>query len=221
MVQLSATRCSCIAILWVSLVSFAAITLCVASQQVFIVVSVYFVMTQSGNFWILPRTGSTQQVFVSVGSETELAPSKTKLCPSQKFVDRSDSLNGGMTRCRQPSMKFKTGNSFSNRYLHNITFLSPPPPPLAPQPSLALGLLHNLLPIQSSWISWRLLNNFLFYRVGLLAPRSTPTLEDQASVFTSSGVGVVFLPLTLPVSQVSVLVSSPLRDSWPDVCFRN
>jgi hypothetical protein len=31
MVQLSATRCSCIAILWVSLVSFAAITLFVAS----------------------------------------------------------------------------------------------------------------------------------------------------------------------------------------------
>jgi hypothetical protein len=41
MVQLSATRCSCIVILWVSLVSFAAITLCVASQRVFIVV-VYF-----------------------------------------------------------------------------------------------------------------------------------------------------------------------------------
>jgi hypothetical protein len=32
MVQLSATRCSCIAILRVSLVSFSAITLCVASQ---------------------------------------------------------------------------------------------------------------------------------------------------------------------------------------------
>jgi hypothetical protein len=50
-VQLSATRCSCIAILGVSLVSFAAITLCVTSQRVFIIV-VYFVMTQSGNFWI-------------------------------------------------------------------------------------------------------------------------------------------------------------------------
>jgi hypothetical protein len=43
MVQLSATRCSCIAILWVSLVSFAAITLCVTSQRVFIVVSLNFV----------------------------------------------------------------------------------------------------------------------------------------------------------------------------------
>jgi hypothetical protein len=31
-------------------VSIAAITLCVASQRVFIVV--YFVMTQFGNFWI-------------------------------------------------------------------------------------------------------------------------------------------------------------------------
>jgi hypothetical protein len=44
MVHLSATRCSCVAILGVSLVSFAAITLCVAFQQVFIVVSVYFVI---------------------------------------------------------------------------------------------------------------------------------------------------------------------------------
>jgi hypothetical protein len=51
MVQLSATKCSCIAILSVSLVSFASIILRVTSQRVFIVV-VYFLMTQSGNFWI-------------------------------------------------------------------------------------------------------------------------------------------------------------------------
>jgi hypothetical protein len=45
MVQFPATRSSCIAILWVSLVSFVAITLCVASQRVFIiVVIVYFVI---------------------------------------------------------------------------------------------------------------------------------------------------------------------------------
>jgi len=38
-------------------VNYAAITLCVASQLVFIVVIVvYFLMTQSGNFWIHPRT---------------------------------------------------------------------------------------------------------------------------------------------------------------------
>jgi len=42
MAQLSAARISFIAILWVSLVSFASITLCVTSQQVFIVV--YFVI---------------------------------------------------------------------------------------------------------------------------------------------------------------------------------
>jgi hypothetical protein len=36
-------------------VSFVPITLCVASQQMFIVV-VYFVTAQSGNFWIHPRT---------------------------------------------------------------------------------------------------------------------------------------------------------------------
>jgi hypothetical protein len=42
MVQLSATRCSFIAILWVSLVSFAAIILRVASERMFVVV--YFVI---------------------------------------------------------------------------------------------------------------------------------------------------------------------------------
>jgi hypothetical protein len=41
-VRPSAIKCSCIAILRVSLVSFAAITLCVASQRVFIVL--YFVI---------------------------------------------------------------------------------------------------------------------------------------------------------------------------------
>jgi hypothetical protein len=44
MVQLSATRCSCIAILWLSLRSFGAITLCVASQRVIPKVRVYFVI---------------------------------------------------------------------------------------------------------------------------------------------------------------------------------
>jgi hypothetical protein len=51
---IAVTRCRFIAILWVSLVSFAIVTLCVASQWVIPKVSVYFVMTQSGNFWIHP-----------------------------------------------------------------------------------------------------------------------------------------------------------------------
>jgi hypothetical protein len=42
MVQLSATKYNFIAVLWVSLVSFATITFCIASQRVFIVV--YFVI---------------------------------------------------------------------------------------------------------------------------------------------------------------------------------
>jgi hypothetical protein len=36
-------------------VSFAAVTPCVASQRVYIVVLVYVVMTQSGNVWIHRR----------------------------------------------------------------------------------------------------------------------------------------------------------------------
>jgi hypothetical protein len=54
MVQLSTTRCSCITILWVGLVSFAAITLCVASQQVFIVVF---------HYWLSPETFGYPLVF--------------------------------------------------------------------------------------------------------------------------------------------------------------
>jgi hypothetical protein len=42
--KLSSTRCSCIAILEVNPVSFAAMTLCVVSQLVFTVVSVYFII---------------------------------------------------------------------------------------------------------------------------------------------------------------------------------
>jgi hypothetical protein len=49
MVQLSATRYSCIAILWVSLVSFATITPCVASQWVFLLLFI-LLSTQSGTF---------------------------------------------------------------------------------------------------------------------------------------------------------------------------
>jgi hypothetical protein len=55
MVQLSATRCNCIAILWVRVASFAAIILCVASQRVFIVVSVYFVIDSVRKLLDTPR----------------------------------------------------------------------------------------------------------------------------------------------------------------------
>jgi hypothetical protein len=66
MVQLFATRCSCIAILWVSPVSFAAITLCVASKRVFIVV-VYFVIDSVRKLFDIPSTDvSTDNVRMSV-----------------------------------------------------------------------------------------------------------------------------------------------------------
>jgi hypothetical protein len=55
MVQVSATRCSYITILWVSLMSITTITLCVASQQVFILL-----LTQFVKFWIHPHTCSAK-----------------------------------------------------------------------------------------------------------------------------------------------------------------
>jgi hypothetical protein len=62
LVQLSATRRSCIAIFWVSLVSFAAITLYVASKRVFIVV--YFVMGSVQKLLDTPSygAGSTSEI---------------------------------------------------------------------------------------------------------------------------------------------------------------
>jgi hypothetical protein len=58
MLQLSATRCSCIAILWVNLVSFVAITLCVASQWMFIDIVVI-------SLWLSPETfGYTRSSFL-------------------------------------------------------------------------------------------------------------------------------------------------------------
>jgi hypothetical protein len=45
--------------------NFAAITLCVASQRVFIVVSVYISLsTQSGNFWIHTHTCTNTRYMV-------------------------------------------------------------------------------------------------------------------------------------------------------------
>jgi hypothetical protein len=52
MVEPFATRCSFIAILWVSLVCFTAITLCVAFQWEFIFISL---STQSQKFWVHVR----------------------------------------------------------------------------------------------------------------------------------------------------------------------
>jgi hypothetical protein len=59
MVQLSTTGCSCIAILRVSVVSFAAIALCVASQRVFIAVVVYFVIDSVRRLLDTPSYAST------------------------------------------------------------------------------------------------------------------------------------------------------------------
>jgi len=48
-----------IVVLWVSLVSFAAVTFYAASQRAFIVVSVFLLSTQSGNFWVHPHIPHT------------------------------------------------------------------------------------------------------------------------------------------------------------------
>jgi hypothetical protein len=58
---------------------------------------------------------------------------------------------------------------------------------------------------KSNWISWRILNNFLLYRVGLLAPRPTPIPEDHISVFIS------------PKDRAATHFSRLLRHAWVTV----
>jgi hypothetical protein len=79
---------------------------------------------------------------------------------------------------------------------------------LAPQPSLDLGLLLLFF-----FFFWRLLNNFLFYRLGLLASGPTPNLEDQTSVFISPRGRVAQLYPQAPGTRFSCL----LRHSWVTV----
>jgi hypothetical protein len=66
-----ATRCHYISILWVSLVSIAVITLYVASQRVFIVVSVYC-------YWLSPETFGYAIVFTKF-SQLDLGVTFTNL----------------------------------------------------------------------------------------------------------------------------------------------
>jgi hypothetical protein len=66
MVQLSATRCSCIAILWVSIVIFAAITLCGASQRVLIAVSAYFFIDSVRKLLDTPSYGTRRFITVFI-----------------------------------------------------------------------------------------------------------------------------------------------------------
>jgi hypothetical protein len=64
-------------------VSIAAITLCVASQQVIPKTGVYFVMTQSGNVWIHPR----RYIDLVCGSSTPLPdPYDTHVASSSRVA---------------------------------------------------------------------------------------------------------------------------------------
>jgi hypothetical protein len=67
--------------------------------------------------------------------------------------------------------------------------------------------------IKNGWISWRLLNSFLFYRGGLLAPRPTSNLKDQASVIISPRGRVAQLYPQTPGTHFSRL----LRHAWVTV----
>jgi hypothetical protein len=64
-VQLSATRCSCIAILWVSLVSFAVITFVLLLNEFLLMSVCISLSTQSGNFWLHPPMLQSQQTQLS------------------------------------------------------------------------------------------------------------------------------------------------------------
>jgi hypothetical protein len=87
---------------------------------------------------------------------------------SHKIYNRQINYMG-----QSPSLETNS-HSASQEIPHLLFFLLLVLLPLAPQPSLGLGLLHKI-----RLISWRLLNNFLFYKVGLLAPRPTPSRRTR------------------------------------------
>jgi hypothetical protein len=94
----SATRCSCIAILWVSLVSFAAITLCVASQRVFIVI-VYFVIVSVRKLLDIP---SHRVLHFRINHTLFYTKQcKSKIVPVFKEVPRHEDV---LEECRYNSM---------------------------------------------------------------------------------------------------------------------
>jgi hypothetical protein len=62
-------------------VSFVAITLYVASQRVFIDV-IYFVVNQSGNFWIHPRTSLLWNRKITINSKPFIFALGTKIIES-------------------------------------------------------------------------------------------------------------------------------------------
>jgi hypothetical protein len=70
-------------------VSFAAITICDVSQPEFIVVRVYFVMTQSGNFWIHPRI--IKIIYIHTHTHTH------NLCMKQLFCVKNYEHGDGVT----------------------------------------------------------------------------------------------------------------------------
>jgi hypothetical protein len=99
MVQLSATRCSCIVILWVSLASFAAITLYVASRRVIPKVGLYFVIDSARKLLDTPsylivcaksfitcRSGAVYSGTEILVFVPNTFPSKFPICPFRFFA---------------------------------------------------------------------------------------------------------------------------------------
>jgi hypothetical protein len=78
-------------------VSFAAITICVASERVFVVV--YFGMTKSGNFWIYPH----MLFLVAISHFIKQVEGKSKLFPVLNYAPRHEEVLGQLRYSSTPS----------------------------------------------------------------------------------------------------------------------
>jgi hypothetical protein len=160
MVQLSATRYSCMAILWVSLVSFAAITLCVASQRVIPKVSIYFFINSfrklldTSSYSIFIRRWRDEYVKREQAWDNTTMSVYLKRSGAIRMYKFTVFLANYNILCTAAPNKWSTRfSAFSNFFLYSLRVSHPHPPPLV----LSLIILTcstccNIL-IQTNFIS--------------------------------------------------------------------
>jgi hypothetical protein len=129
-------------------VNFAAITLYIASERVFVDVSIHFFMTQSGNFWIHPlkcRCSSSSVEFLCFASRVRsvLPQNSSDLFTSIHYYVKNSCLYQN-PYCSPSNLNFTLLHIFN--YLENFFLLiSFPPNTVIFAFELEISILYKLI----------------------------------------------------------------------------